>query len=147
MRLINCRTLKLEFKELQDAPPYAILSHTWGDGEVTFADFHQTSREKLVGWEKISLTCQQALQDGLEYAWVDTCCIDKSSSAELSESINSMFKWYANSHKCYAFLADYSARNQPMRTSPSATGFLADGRFKSLLLQAWLCFSTNNGNT
>lgn len=108
MRLINCKTLKLEFKELQDAPPYAILSHTWGDGEVTFADFHQTSREKLVGWEKISLTCQQALQDGLEYAWVDTCCIDKSSSAELSESINSMFKWYANSHKCYAFLADYS---------------------------------------
>ncbi|CAH0024498.1 unnamed protein product [Clonostachys rhizophaga] len=108
MRLINCKTLKLEFKELQDAPPYAILSHTWGDGEVTFADFHQTGREKLDGWEKIALTCQQALQDGLEYVWVDTCCIDKSSSAELSESINSMFKWYAHSHKCYAFLTDYS---------------------------------------
>lgn len=90
MRLINCKTLKLEFKELQDAPPYAILSHTYGG--VTFADFNQTGREKLVGWEKITLTCQQALQDGLEYAWVDTCCIDKSSSAELSQSINSMFK-------------------------------------------------------
>ncbi|CAH0043717.1 unnamed protein product [Clonostachys solani] len=108
MRLINCKTLKLEFKELQDAPPYAILSHTWGDGEVTFADFHQTSRRKLDGWRRIALACQQALQDGLEYAWVDTCCIDKSSSAELSESINSMFKWYGHSHKCYAFLTDYS---------------------------------------
>jgi hypothetical protein len=106
MRLINCKTLKLEFKELQDAPPYAILSHTYGG--VTFADFNQTGREKLVGWEKITLTCQQALQDSLEYAWVDTCCIDKSSSAELSQSINSMFKWYAHSHKCYAFLTDYS---------------------------------------
>lgn len=42
--------------------------------------------------------------------WVDTCCIDKSSSAELSEAINSMFAWYRNAKICYVFLADTSGR-------------------------------------
>ncbi|ORY08191.1 hypothetical protein BCR34DRAFT_675109 [Clohesyomyces aquaticus] len=37
------------------------------------------------------------------------CCIDKTSSAELSEAINSMFHWYRASARCYAYLSDVDA--------------------------------------
>jgi hypothetical protein len=106
MRLINCETLKLEEFFHPDIPKYAILSHTWGSDEVTFADLHQAPATTRYGHRKIRFICEQALQDGLQYAWVDTCCIDKSSSAELSEAINSMFNWYSGSSICYAFLED-----------------------------------------
>ncbi|SPQ24029.1 5ef9a13c-4fad-4aa7-aede-151cb176ec88 [Thermothielavioides terrestris] len=110
MRLINARTFKL--KEFSGKPPhYAILSHTWGDDEVTFQDMADLDRaRRKLGFSKIERCCQQALRDGLDWAWVDTCCIDKSSSAELSESINSMFAWYEGAMKCYAFLSDVSLR-------------------------------------
>lgn len=108
MRLINCRTLTLETFEHSEAPPYAILSHTWGDDEVLFQDFLLPHvREAKHGWRKIELTCRQAAADGLSHAWVDSCCINKESSSELSESINSMFRWYAHSRHCYVFLSDY----------------------------------------
>ncbi|KAI4617231.1 uncharacterized protein J4E87_008471 [Alternaria ethzedia] len=108
MRLINCSTLQLEEFFGTNIPFYAILSHTWGDKEVSFAQF--TSGQPLVGsgYQKIVLTCQQAIKDKIGYAWVDTCCIDKSSSAELSEAINSMFAWYQKSVRCYAYLSDVS---------------------------------------
>ncbi|RYF42599.1 MAG: hypothetical protein EOO38_19570, partial [Cytophagaceae bacterium] len=90
----------------------AILSHRWEGDEVTFHEMrslpdesHGTARRKK-GFEKISQCCRQALRSGLEYTWVDTCCIDKSSSAELSEAINSMYQWYQNSAVCYAYLSD-----------------------------------------
>ncbi|KAI0839419.1 HET-domain-containing protein [Hypoxylon sp. FL0890] len=111
MRLLNARTKKLtDFLEA-DAPPYAILSHTWGNAEVTFEDIQSAwplYRFKD-GWKKIKWCCRQALQDDLQYVWVDTCCIDKSSSAELQEAINSMFRWYERSHVCYAYLADVTS--------------------------------------
>jgi len=111
MRLINCSTLKLEEFFGTNIPDYAILSHTWGDEEVSFAEF--TSGQPLVGsgYQKIIFTCQQAIKDEVGYAWVDTCCIDKSSSAELSEAINSMFAWYLDSTCCYAYLSDVSEAN------------------------------------
>ncbi|KAI4909904.1 uncharacterized protein J4E92_010520 [Alternaria infectoria] len=111
MRLINCSTLQLEEFFGANIPRYAILSHTWGDEEVSFADF--TSGQPMVGsgYQKILFTCQQAIEDGIDYAWIDTCCIDKSSSAELSEAINSMFAWYQKSVRCYAYLSDVSAAN------------------------------------
>ena len=111
MRLINCSTLRLEEFFGTNIPEYAILSHTWGDDEVSFADF--TSGQPIVGsgYQKIMFTCQQAIEDEIGYAWVDTCCIDKSSSAELSEAINSMFAWYQKSVRCYAYLSDVSEAN------------------------------------
>jgi hypothetical protein len=87
----------------QDIPPYAILSHTWGPdhGEVTLQDIiNHTGREKA-GYGKILFCQRQATKDGIQYFWVDTCCIDKSSSAELTESINSMFEWYKLAVVCY----------------------------------------------
>jgi hypothetical protein len=87
---------------------YAILSHTWGtdDEEVTFKDIVKGTGKSKVGYSKIRFCGEQAVKDGLRFIWVDTCCINKSSSAELSEAINSMFCWYQNAAKCYVYLSD-----------------------------------------
>ncbi|KAH7408911.1 heterokaryon incompatibility protein-domain-containing protein [Cadophora sp. MPI-SDFR-AT-0126] len=87
-------------------PPYAILSHTWGLEEVNFKDIIERTGTSKAGFDKIQFCGEQARRDGLHYFWVDTCCIDKSSSAELAEAINSMFRWYRDAAKCYVFLSD-----------------------------------------
>jgi len=89
-------------------PPYAILSHTWGADteEVTFKNLIDGTGKSKVGYNKIRFCGEKAASHGLQYFWVDTCCIDKSSSAELYEAINSMFEWYRNAAKCYVYLSD-----------------------------------------
>lgn len=110
MRLINCHTLLLEEFVDHRQVKYAVLSHTWEKGEeVLFDEFRHHQAEEKKGWTKIKQTVRLAQDDGLDYAWIDTCCIDKSSSAELTEAINSMFVWYRNSEVCYAYLADHDA--------------------------------------
>ncbi|KAK7890727.1 hypothetical protein LTR67_007936 [Exophiala xenobiotica] len=105
MWLLNTTTLRLcEF--LSHPPPYAILSHTWGKEEITFQEIGTPDAEGKRGYKKITQCCALAKLEGLKYAWVDTCCIDKRSSAELSEAINSMFRWYSEAHICYAYLED-----------------------------------------
>lgn len=90
------------------APAYAILSHIWAEEEVSFTDLQDVEKAKgQRGWEKIACACRQALTDGLTLIWADVCCIDKSSSAELSEAINSMFTWYQSAAVCYVLLADF----------------------------------------
>lgn len=90
-------------------PEYAILSHTWGDEEVSFQNMANTGDfQKKRGWRKIHKTCAFARASRIKYAWVDTCCIDKTSSAELSEAINSMFHWYSKAKICYVYLEDFS---------------------------------------
>ncbi|KAJ8117063.1 hypothetical protein OPT61_g1664 [Boeremia exigua] len=110
MRLLNASTWQLESFLGTKKPPYAILSHTWEtEGEILFEDLIDSSEQGLHSksdFLKVKHTCKQALQDGYQYVWIDTCCIDKSSSAELSESINSMFRWYQQPAVCYAYLAD-----------------------------------------
>nr|OQO31307.1 hypothetical protein B0A51_03285 [Rachicladosporium sp. CCFEE 5018] len=108
MWLLNARTFELKYyHSVAQAPHYAILSHTWEDEEVIFQDVRdlESARTKQ-GWLKIQYTCEQALRDDLAYCWVDTCCINKESSAELSEAINSMFNYYGGATICYVFLAD-----------------------------------------
>ncbi|KAK6858409.1 heterokaryon incompatibility protein-domain-containing protein [Apiospora arundinis] len=107
MRLISSSTLMIEDFLGSAVPPYAILSHTWDEEEISYQDMLRGYTGKK-GFRKIEKTCKQAVSDGLEYVWVDTCCIDKSSSAELSESINSMFQWYKDSRVCYVYLSDLS---------------------------------------
>jgi hypothetical protein len=89
-------------------PKYAILSHTWGadDEEVLFKDMVDGSDKSKAGYKKIQFFAKQAEKDGLHYFWVDTCCIDRSSSAELSEAFNSMFRWYHGAARCYVYLSD-----------------------------------------
>lgn len=86
MRLLNAKTLQLDEFFDEDIPAYAILSHTWAEKkEVTFQDICGPTREKEPGFTKIKGCCAQTIKDGLEWVWIDTCCIDKTSSAELSE--------------------------------------------------------------
>ncbi|KAJ4293140.1 hypothetical protein N0V90_008422 [Kalmusia sp. IMI 367209] len=102
-------------------PPYAILSHTWGadEEEVTFTDLVRGDGkaergDEKEGYEKISFCGKQAQQDNLQYFWVDTCCIDKTDKAELSQAIRSMFRWYQNATKCYVYLSDVSTRKRKL---------------------------------
>ena len=111
MRLIERRnggSFSLTRDLVDNIPPYAILSHTWGvDGEeVSYQDLSEHAHTNKSGYNKIQFCGEQAAKDGLQFLWVDTCCIDKSSSAELTESINSMFRWYREALKCYVYLSD-----------------------------------------
>jgi len=110
----------LEFCD-DETTEYAILSHRWTkDAEevdyremVKLAKMPLEERDKICrrdGYKKIS--CKQARNDGYEWLWVDTCCIDKRSSAELSESINSMYRWYENAQVCYAFTSQTTQATQ-----------------------------------
>ncbi|KAI6002255.1 heterokaryon incompatibility protein-domain-containing protein [Pisolithus orientalis] len=101
-------------RELDVKTSYAILSHRWKT-EVTYEEMtgliRMNSRKRVDvrerdGYQKIIKSCEQAKKDGYEWLWIDTCCIDRRSSAELSEAINSMYQWYRNSQKCYVYFHD-----------------------------------------
>ncbi|KAH6972780.1 heterokaryon incompatibility protein-domain-containing protein [Ilyonectria sp. MPI-CAGE-AT-0026] len=111
MFLIDAKTLELKNFSGKPMPDdgYAILSHTWEtEGEISMQEFRQRSADTKAkpGYAKIHKACEKALQYGIHHVWVDTCCIDKTSSAELSEAINSMFPWYEEALVCFAYLAD-----------------------------------------
>jgi tetratricopeptide (TPR) repeat protein len=90
-------------------PPYAILSHRWGDSEVLFEDLGSNTYKEKDGYRKIEFCAEQTARDQLQYFWIDTCCIDKWNLRERSKAINSMFQWYKKAAKCYVFLPDVSA--------------------------------------
>lgn len=106
MWLLHARSFSLKHTTDSFAHAYAILSHTWEDDECTFQDLCAGSGKGKRGWLKVRNACAQALKDGLEYIWIDTVCINKESSAELSEAINSMWQWYCDAQVCYAYLSD-----------------------------------------
>jgi hypothetical protein len=91
---------------IDDIPRYTILSHTWGAEEVTFRDMIDGTGESKAGYDKIRFCAEMARRYNWRYFWVDTCCIDKSNNTELSEAINSMFRWYRDAAKCYVYLSD-----------------------------------------
>ncbi|RYP62438.1 hypothetical protein DL771_009728 [Monosporascus sp. 5C6A] len=122
IRLIDTSSLRMKDFAWSGIPQYAILSHTWSaDNEVNFQDMTRIAHDpdhpaaQKSGFEKIVNACKKAKSHGYQYVWVDTCCIDKSSSAELSEAINSMFRWYQNAAVCYVFLSDLP-RNSNVET-------------------------------
>jgi hypothetical protein len=112
MRLLNTQTLELT-SFIGEVPEYVILSHRWDEGEILFEDVlgeplnsdNNPAKTKR-GFTKVLGTCKLAASDGFQWVWIDSCCIDKSSSAELQEAINSMFKWYQEAQICYAYLSD-----------------------------------------
>ncbi|KAF5351601.1 hypothetical protein D9758_007255 [Tetrapyrgos nigripes] len=118
MRLLRTSTPEPVLETfVSSTPPYAILSHTWGNDEVLFQDLLNDARrdarrsEGGPGWQKLEASRRFARERGFEYIWNDTCCIDKESSAELSECINSMFRFYSESSLCVAFISDVSFGN------------------------------------
>jgi hypothetical protein len=130
MKLINTLTMSLEEFYGKAIPKYAILSHRWEDEEVLYQDMASTDRTKKRGWQKVQGCCKQALDDGWKYAWVDSCCIDKKSSAELSEAINSMFKWYSDAVVCYVYLSDVPPGKMARHTQ-SSKGVGSDEYFRT----------------
>ncbi|KAI0540554.1 heterokaryon incompatibility protein-domain-containing protein [Xylaria digitata] len=118
MRLLRAADLHFEEFEGDDIPRYAILSHRWEQDEVSYRDMFKATKAGEIpsyhpiwrkqGFQKIYNFSQRALREDFEYIWVDTCCINKESSAELQEAINSMFRWYQDSGACFAYLSDVS---------------------------------------
>ncbi|UNI24633.1 hypothetical protein JDV02_010366 [Purpureocillium takamizusanense] len=121
MRLLNTATLTLESFPSRP-PPYAILSHTWLSGddgpEPTLQDLLAGTHTRKPGWAKVESLCRAAAARGLAHAWADTVCIDKTSSAELSEAINAMWTWYRRAECCFVYLADVLDADLPPPPSP-----------------------------
>ena len=123
MWLLSTSRAELHFFADPNAVPggYAILSHTWNGQEQSFHDVQRihalceetgdNPRDHVSA--KIRNCCAVAERDGYAWAWIDVCCINKESSTELSEAINSMFSWYVCSEVCYAFLEDVSKDDDP----------------------------------
>ncbi|KAI1150620.1 heterokaryon incompatibility protein-domain-containing protein [Nemania diffusa] len=112
MRLIKIEdtglALTKEYANGDDMPPYAILSHTWGhkDDEISMKDMQENKFKQKAAYRKLLFCSTRATSDGLQHFWIDTCCIDQSNTVELTRAINSMFRWYKNAAKCYAYLSD-----------------------------------------
>ncbi|KAI1790889.1 heterokaryon incompatibility protein-domain-containing protein [Ganoderma leucocontextum] len=145
MRLIDTETgFFVDFPDFSTAPPYAILSHTWDPkGEQTYQEVREIQErfkrnddpspfpmpsiwDPVFGLlDKVRMACEVARRDGFRYIWIDSCCIDKTSSSELSEAINSMYNWYRDAQICYAFLSDVPSQSDS--DDPRAYG----SRFRS----------------
>lgn len=118
MRLLE-RTAKGTYR-LQDfrgkqVPAYAILSHTWDQDdsqEIRLEDVEMRPNSSKRGWDKLRFCLNRAKHDGLQWVWIDTCCIDKRDAVELSTAINSMFRWYENAARCYVYLTNVSSANE-----------------------------------
>ena len=114
-------------------PAYAILSHTWGKEEVSLQEVESGTRKNNDGWKKIDFCAKQANADGLRYIWVDTCCIDKRDAVELSEAINSMFRWYRKSARCYVYLSDVSVQGAGQNAFRKSRWFTRGWTFQELI--------------
>lgn len=109
MRLLAVQSLNfVEYSDESQIPKYGVLSHRWQEEEVSYQDMITGQAQHKRGYTKLHQFCRQCIVDEIAFAWVDTCCINRDSSAELSEAINSMFRWYQNATKCYAYLFDFA---------------------------------------
>ncbi|KAH8593057.1 heterokaryon incompatibility protein-domain-containing protein [Bisporella sp. PMI_857] len=124
MRLLHTTNHKLEEFGAHELPLYAILSHTWEGNEITFQDIEGANVINDERCKKVRNTCTVAADHGFDYVWIDTCCIDKTSSAELSEAINSMYRWYQESGVCYAYLADVLSTADDHQSMARSSEFL-----------------------
>ena len=162
MRFLHTHTGSFTWKDDPRAVKYAILSHVWSrdpDREDSYQDVLRvqsqvrTEREHFPSLSedavlsrlspKVRNACVKARRDGLELVWVDSCCIDKSSSAELSEAINSMYAWYEAATICYAFLSDVSADEDPREKESSfrkSEWFARGWTLQELLAPAFVIF-------
>jgi hypothetical protein len=126
MWVLKDKIFRLEHFVDERSKAYAILSHTWGDDEVTFQYVQNGRAVDRAGYAKIACPCQQAPEGGLRYVWIDTCCIDKVSSTELSELIKSMFCCYSavaicsvhicNAHEAVALCTRFNDGGEGLRT-------------------------------
>jgi hypothetical protein len=116
MRLLNTETVKLHDFFGRKPPSYAILSHRWEEDEVSYKDVMKGRNLEASGWTKVRQCCTFVHRQGFEWVWIDTCCIDKRSSSELTESINSMYKWYQGAKVCFVYLTDVQCRHEEIHS-------------------------------
>ncbi|KAF2995197.1 hypothetical protein E8E13_000675 [Curvularia kusanoi] len=138
MRLLHFDAARLILTDFRGKPipPYAILSHRWGDSEALFEDVSNgTYKEKKEGYQKLRFCAEQTAQDKLQYFWIDTCCINKWDKDELSSSINSMFQWYQNAARCYVFLSDVSL--SAVTETAACSGWEASFRESKWFTRGW----------
>lgn len=112
MRLIDTESLDMRNEVDLDAPnrpEYVVLSHTWGKDELSLQDFERGVKRDSQGWRKVEECCRLARERAIRYAWIDTVCIDKTNPMELTEAIQSMFRWYEGAQVCLAYLSDFAA--------------------------------------
>lgn len=145
MRLLNVRSSRMEEFNGDNIPPYAVLSHTWNAVELTFQDL-KSWKYSLPFWRwpsKVSGTCKLARDEGIRYVWIDSCCIDKTNSAELSEAINSMFPWYRRAEVCYVYLSDViwkEGKEKSIMMFRESRWFTRGWTLQELIAPADLCF-------
>jgi Heterokaryon incompatibility protein (HET)/NB-ARC domain len=124
----------------KDVPAYAILSHTWAEDnseEVSFQDVEAGTFKSKAGRQKIEFCAKQAVADGLQYFWIDTCCIDKRNAVELGTAINSMFRWYQKAARCYVYLSDVSKHENKGQVGQSGPAWEATFRRSRWFTRGW----------
>ncbi|KAG9245486.1 heterokaryon incompatibility protein-domain-containing protein [Calycina marina] len=126
-------------------PLYAILSHRWSINEDDEISLNEISEgiydKKKSGYKKLQFCSEQAKADGLDYFWVDTCCINQSDHNELSVAIYSMFQWYQKADKCYVYLADVVEESALSKSEWFSRGWT----LQELLAPEIVKFYTRNG--
>jgi hypothetical protein len=142
MRLLKCPPgdSGFELTTFHDDPEvlYAILSHTWViDREVTYKELVEKTGTSKDGYEKLRFCSERAAADGLNYFWVDTCCIDKATSDEMSTAINSMFRWYQRATKCYVYLTDVSVPEEVTNAEAFRTSWEQGFRHSRWFTRGW----------
>jgi hypothetical protein len=140
MRLLHTSTYKVHEFFGNEIPNYAILSHRWEEEEVSLYDLENEKGFEKAGFAKISGCCARSVLDGFQYVWIDTCCIDKTSSAELSEAINSMYLWYQNAQVCYAYLSDAVKGGRPEEHFSRSKWFKRGWTLQELLAPSFVAF-------
>ncbi|KAF2181339.1 HET-domain-containing protein [Zopfia rhizophila CBS 207.26] len=143
MRLLHTTTLIAEEVTKLPIPPYAILSHTWDETELSLQDLQSPDRESKAGYKKIQQSCEIA-KSRHSCIWIDTCCIDKSSSAELSEAINSMYRWYEDSEICHVYLADFESDQASVEGLRKCKWFTRGWTLQELLAPSNVIFWNKN---
>ncbi|KAK7462463.1 hypothetical protein VKT23_008064 [Stygiomarasmius scandens] len=144
MRLLNTKTFRLE-EFYVDIPPYAILSHTWEEEEITFKDIQIPEVAKYkAGWRKIDSACAHARKYDFKWIWIDSCCINKESSAELSEAINSMYQYYEDSEVCYVNLCDFVSEKDGESAFSQCKWFKRGWTLQELLAPCYVVFLDKN---
>jgi hypothetical protein len=120
-----------------EPPPYAILSHTWGEEEVIYQELVGGLGKEKFGYAKLGFCGERAAADSIRYFWVDTCCINKQDSAELDTAINSMFRWYQRAAKCYVYLPDVSVSEEVVDAEATRTTWIEAFRKSRWFTRGW----------
>ncbi|KAK5696353.1 hypothetical protein LTS12_028577, partial [Elasticomyces elasticus] len=122
MRLINVNTLELH-TFVCDMPRYAAASHRWKDGEeATIEDVKNRTNTDKSGYRKMEGFARYIRKEirEIEWFWIDTCCIDQGNASEVTEAVNSMFRWYSNAEVCIVYLADVGSAEGQRKFEDSA---------------------------